>query len=533
MTSDQNNVDATTGDQQHWKPSFNPWIIAFTVILPTFMEILDTSVANVAIPHMAGSFSATYDEATWVLTSYLVSNAIILPSTAWFCALFGRKRFLMFCIALFTFASFLCGVSTSIDMLIIARILQGIGGGTLQPVSQAILLESFPPSKVGVATAVFGFGVVFAPIIGPTLGGWITDSFTWRWIFYINIPIGIIAILLCHMFIEDPPYIKKVKAGSIDYIGFGVMAIALAGLQIILDRGQQSEWFDASWIRWFAAISAISLIIFIIWELRTKNPLVNLRVLKDRNFAVGTFLIFVIGSVLYGTIVMLSLFLQNLMHYTAELSGFALSPRGIGSIFAIIIAGRLSGKVDNRILITIGLCILSISCFMLGNINLQVSLGSIIIPNTLSGVALGFIFIPLMSMAFSTLQKAEIGNATGIFNLMRNIGGSIGISMTTSLISHNAQVHQAAMVHNLTPYDPVYQQSLSNFTHFFMYKGSDIVTATQQGYQALYGTLVAQANLFAFVDNFRIYALIAALLIPLLLLFKRVKAPVDPVSPMH
>jgi MFS transporter, DHA2 family, multidrug resistance protein len=513
----------TVNGEQYWQPSISPWIIAVSVMLATFMEVLDTSVANVSLPHMAGSFSATTTEATWILTSYLISNAIILPSAAWFSSVFGRKKFFITCIALFTLSSFLCGISTSLSMLIMARIFQGLGGGALQPISQAILLESFPKEQRGAAMAVFGLGVVTAPIIGPTLGGWITDNFSWHWIFLINIPIGIAAIIMSHAFVEDPPHVKNSKNSRIDFIGFGFMAVWLATLQIMLDKGNQVEWFSTNWMVWLAVVSSMSFIIFVIWELYTKEPIVNLKIFRDRNFAVGIALITVVGSVLYGTLALLPLFLQTLMGYNAETSGLTISPRGIGSFLTIVIVGRiLINKIDNRLLVVLGFLLLGYSNLMLGDINFSIGISNIVLPNVLSGVALGLIFIPLSNLTFNTLSVEKIANGTGIFNLMRNIGGSIGISLVAEILSRFSQVHQTYLVAHTTPYDPIYVEKLQEAAQFFALKSGTVMGALQaQG--LMYQTVLRQANLLGFVTNFRLFGLICFVLLPLILLFKKVK----------
>ena len=506
-----------------WKPSFNPWLIAASVMLATFMEVLDTSVANVALPHIAGSLSASSDESTWVLTSYLVSNAIILPATNWLGRYFGRRRFLTVCIAIFTLSSAACGAASSLGMLLFARVLQGAGGGALQPIAQAVLLESFPAEKRGSAMAVYGMGIVVAPIIGPTLGGWITDNYSWRWIFYINVPIGILAALMAHAFVEDPPYIKNQRPGRIDYIGFGLMALGLAALQIVLDKGQEDDWFSSSFIVRATLLAVIALTAFIIWELRSKDPIVNLRVLANRNFAIGTALIAAMGVVLYGTIALLPLFLQTVLGYPALESGLAVSPRGIGAVISMIIVGRLVGKIDGRYLVMFGFGVVGISTYLLSDINLQISMGSIVWPQILSGLGIGFVFVPLTIMAIGTLTNEQIGNATGIFNLMRNIGGSFGIAAVTTMLARGAQVHQAAMVHNLTPYDPAFQQRLQELGAAFAARGNPM-TAAQQAYGAVYNTLVGQATLLAYIDNFRLLAFLCLLCVPAALLFRKVKA---------
>ncbi|HEX5601574.1 MAG TPA: DHA2 family efflux MFS transporter permease subunit [Pyrinomonadaceae bacterium] len=514
-----------------WKPSFNPWLIAASVMLATFMEVLDTSVANVALPHIAGNLSATAEESTWVLTSYLISNAIILPATNWLGHFFGRKRFLIVCIGIFTLSSALCGAASSLGMLLVARILQGAGGGALQPIAQAVLLESFPADKRGSAMAVYGMGIVVAPIIGPTLGGWITDNYSWRWIFYINIPIGILAVLMANTFIEDPPYIKSQRPGRIDYIGFGLMAVGLATVQLVFDKGQEDDWFSSAFITRSLMIAVVALVAFVIWELRTKDPIVNLRVLANRNFATGTALIATVGIALYGTTALLPLFLQTLLGYPALQSGLAVSPRGIGAIVSMVLVGRLIGKVDGRYLIVFGFGILAASTYLLGNIDLEITVRNIAWPQVFSGFALGFVFVPLTVIATGTLSNEQIGNATGIYNLMRNVGGSFGIAMVTTLLARGAQAHQAAMVSHLTPYDPVYRERLSEMIANLSAHGN-VVTATQQAYGAMYQTLVRQATLLAYIDNFRLLAFLCLLCMPAGLLFKKVRAR-GGATPMH
>lgn len=505
-----------------WKPSFNPWLIAASVMLATFMEVLDTSVANVSLPHIAGNLSATTDESTWVLTSYLISNAIILPATNWLGHFFGRKRFLIVCIGIFTLSSALCGAATSLDMLLVARVLQGAGGGALQPIAQAVLLESFPQEKRGSAMAVYGMGIVVAPIIGPTLGGWITDNYSWRWIFYINVPIGILAVFMASTFLEDPPYIRSQRPGRIDYIGFGLMALGLAALQIVLDKGQEEDWLSSPFITKAIIIAIVGLVAFVVWELRTKEPIVNLRVLGNRNFAVGVVLITAMGVVLYGTIALLPLFLQTLMGYPALQSGLAVSPRGIGAVVSMIVVGRLVGRVDGRYLVMFGFIVVGYSSYLLGDINLSISISSIVWPQIIAGLAMGFVFVPLTVMTTGTLSNEQIGNATGIFNLMRNVGGSFGIAAVTTMLARGAQVHQAAMVSHLTPFDQAFQQRVSELAGVLGGPAS-VMLAQQQAYGAIYQTLVRQANLLAYIDNFRFLAFMCVICAPAALLFKRVR----------
>ncbi len=495
----------TQTSESIWHPNHSPWLIAVAVMAATFMEILDTSVANVALPHIAGNLSATTEESTWVLTSYLISNAIVLPITGWLGIRFGRKRLLILCIGIFTAASVLCGLAPDLMFLIVARIFQGIGGGAMLPISQAILLESFPPAKRGVAMAVFAMGVVVAPILGPTLGGWITDNYSWRWIFYINLPVGIFAALMVQSVVEDPPYIRNAKSERIDAIGFALLAIWLGTLQIVLDKGQQEEWLASNWIRLLTFLSVVSFFGFIIRECKTERPIVQLSIFRNRNYAVGILLMMTLGAVLYGTTAALPIFLQTMMGYPALQSGLALSPRGIGAFITTSIVGRLVGRVPNRWLIAIGFVLLAVSSFWLGQINLSIARWNVIWPSVLNGIAISFIFVPLTTSTMGHLRQEQLGNATGIFNLMRNLGGSFGIGMVSTLLVRRAQVHQALLVGHLTPYDP------------------DPVTAGLQAHGAIYGMLINQARLWAFVENFRLFGLFCLICLPLVLLFKKVR----------
>ena len=519
--------------QEHWKPSANLWVIAMSVMLPTIMEVLDTTMANVALPQMAGTLSSTQDEATWVLTSYLVANAIVLPMTGWLAIRMGRKRFLLSCVVLFTLASAWCGAATSMPMLIIARILQGAAGGALQPLSQSILMESAPPEKRGVAMAIFGMGVVVAPIIGPTLGGWITDNYSWRWMFYINLPIGVLALIMCQAFVEDPPYLLEAKkrSSSVDYVGFALMTVGLAALQVVLDKGQQEDWFETAWITWFSVVCVVSLAAFVVWELRAKHPIVNLRVLKNTNFATGTAMMTLLGMVLYATITLQPLFLQNLMGYSALDSGLALSPRGIGAIISMMIVGRLIGKVDSRILIGIGFVILAAISFHFAGINLDITRGHIAWPNVIMGLSLGLIFVPLTTTAMGGLPVEQMGNASGIFNLMRNIGGGVGISIVTTMISRGAQTHQTLLAGNMNQYNPRFQEYYQSLVAGLSQMGNP-AQAKQQAMTVLQGLLSQQAALMAYLDNFRLLGMVCLLCIPGVFILRGRKKPAANV-PMH
>jgi len=510
-----------------WQPSHNVWLIAFSVMLATFMEVLDTSVATVSLPHIAGSLSATTDESTWVLTSYLISNAIILPSSGWLSNRLGRKNYQLWSVAVFTLASMACGAAVSLPMLIAARVLQGAAGGGLQPVSQAVLLESFPVNKRGQAMAAYGMGIIVAPLLGPLLGGWITDNYTWRWIFYINVPIGILALLMIHTFVEDPPYIHRPRDMTIDYIGFAFMTTAFTTLQVVFDKGQESDWFSAVWVRWFVAIAAFSLVAFIVRELRTRTPIVNLRIFADRNLATGTFLIGLLGVIIYGTTAILPLFLQELIGYTAFLSGYAVAPRGIGAILSMLIAGRLIGRMDERLMMAIGIVIRAASLFMLGHLNLTMSMSSVIWPNIVNGFANGFLFVPLTTMAMKTLPNELMGAGTGLYNLVRNLGASLGISSVTTLLIRGEQTHQNYLAAHLNNSDPVYQSSIQKLTHYFALSGGG-PGAHHMAMGMIYRDLLQQAALASYIDDFKLLGWLSLFCMPFLLFFRNVKKDQSP-----
>lgn len=502
-------------------PQINPWLIAAAVIVPTFMEVLDTTIVSVSLPHIAGNLSASNSEATWVQTSYLISNAVILPASAWLSSFFGRKRFLLACIVLFTVASFVCGIAPSMGILLLARIAQGAGGGALQPISQAVLLESFPPAKHGVAMAAYGLGVIIAPVVGPILGGWVTDHYSWRWLFYMNLPIGLLAVWMVRRFVFDPEYIRDSKPNGIDKIGFGLLTLWLATMQIVLDKGEDAGWFGAVWIRWTALISAAAFLGFVLWELRCNHPIADLRVFKNRNFMVGTILISIAAVLIYGPMTLLPLFLQSLMGYNAMQSGLAQMPRGLGMLIAMPLAGLLVNRCDSRKLIGLGFVIIGLTILRFGNLNLEISRANIFWPNFFQGIGLGFCMVPLMAVAVGMLEKEQMGNATGLFALARNLAGSIGISMVTALISHGAQIHQAMLVGHVTPYDLPFQNAMQTAQSALVTQGGGVQAQTM-ALGAVYRSLLQHSNMLAYVDDFRFLALICFAVIPGVVFLRRV-----------
>jgi DHA2 family multidrug resistance protein len=511
----------------------NPWFVAVAVMLATFMEVLDTSIAAVALPYIAGSLSATNDEATWVLTSYLVANAIILPASSWFSLRFGRKRFLIICITIFTISSFACGSATNLALILLARAVQGAGGGALQPLSQSILLETFPPQKRGLAMAVFALGVVVAPVLGPTLGGWLTDSYSWRWAFYINIPVGVFAIFMISRYVQDPPYIKDAHPGKFDGIGLGLLALWLGCLQIILDKGQEDDWFGATWIRWAAAILVISFVAFLIREFRHDKPLVNLRIFRHRNFAIGCVLIGLFGAGIYALVTLLPLFYQELMGYTALAAGWAVSPRGIGAILAMPMIGYLTAKMDNRWLIAFGFCLFGMASLWFGEVNLSIGQWTFLWAILISGFGSGCIFVPLATTSMAFLKNEEIGNASGLYNLLRNIGGSIGISVVNTIVARHEQVHRNELAGSLSPGRIPVHGAVQGMRQYLSVRGASSTTALQQTYGLINQALTGQARLWSYVDDFRYMALVCFGCVPIVFLLKKTVGRKGAVSAGH
>ena len=520
---------ADSAGQQAQQLPANPWIVAIAVMLATFMEVLDTAIVAVALPYIAGSLSASTTEATWVLTSYLIANAVILPASNWFALRFGRKRFLITCVIIFTVASFFCGAAPSLAFILLARIVQGAGGGALQPLAQSILLESFEPKKRGMAMAVYGFGVVVAPILGPTLGGWLTDAYSWRYAFYINIPIGALAVFMISKYVVDPPYVKNAKVGKFDNLGFGLLAVWTGCLQVILDKGQEDDWFGATWLRVASVVCAVALVWFVVHCFRSKTQIVSLRVLKDRNFAVGCLLMVLFGLCVYSTITLLPLFYQELLGYTAFTAGIAVFPRGLGAIVAMPVIGFLGSRFDARYLLTFGFLIFGIMSLIFGNVNLQISPTTLMWPIIITGFALSFVFVPITTESYGTLEKEQIGNASGVFNLVRNIGGSVGISVSQTLLTRRSDLHQSEITNYVSRSQIWLQQQMIGL-NAFMGRFGNPANAQARSASTLYHGLGQQALLWAFVDIFRWTAILCFLCMALVWLFAKVKHGASPAA---
>lgn len=504
----------------------NPWIVAVAVMFATFMEVLDTTVVNVSLPHIASSMAATTEEATWALTSYLVANAIILPMTGWLAATFGRKRLLMMSTAGFTLSSLLCGAAPNLASLVIFRIIQGATGGALQPLSQAVLLESFKPEDRGRAMGFWGLGIVVAPILGPVVGGWLTEYYSWRWVFYINLPFGIASLLMTRAYVFDPPYLRKESRG-IDYWGMGLLVVGIGALQYVLDKGQQDDWFSSRVITTLSIVSGIALAALLVQQWRSNNPLVDLKLFKDRTYAVGVFLMTVLGFVLYGSLVLLPVMLQTLFGYPSFEAGKMMVPRGVGSLFLMPVVGILTGFIDPRRLLFLGLLVGGGTLIWLGQLNLQAGYWDIFWPQLLQGAGLALLFVPLTTVSMSNVSPERMGYATSLFNLMRNIGGSVGIAITATMLQRERQAIGARLGEQITPYDPVTQSMLAQIKGGLMAAGSDAVTATQQAYMMLHGILLREASMVAFVWLFRVLGIVFLCMLPLVLLMRRPKGRVS------
>jgi DHA2 family multidrug resistance protein len=502
-----------------WKPHHNPWAIALTVTLATFMEVLDTSIANVALPHMAGTLGASQDEATWVLTSYLVSSAIVLPISGWLSNRFGRKRFYMTCVALFTICSLLCGLAQTLPMLIVARILQGAGGGGLAPSEQAILADTFPVEKRGQAFAVYGMAVVVAPAIGPTLGGWITDNFNWHWIFFINIPVGLLSLYLSNRMVEDPPHLKvrmkQARNERVDFFGLGLVAIGVGFLEFTLDKGQEKDWFGSQMIVTCAILALVTLVTFVLWEWNHSHPIVDLKLLKNRNFGTAVFLQLILGMVLFGSTVLIPQYLQVLLGYTAERAGMVLSPAGFVMMIMMAVAGRSLGKFDPRLMVAMGYAATAAGIYNLTRLDLNTAFTTVTLWRMIQVIGLPFVFIPISTLNYVGVPADKTNQISSLSNFARNLGGSMGTALLTTYIFRSSQVHQAALAANVIPGSVPYRLYVDRITSMLTSHGMSMAAATQIAVGRAYQDMLRQASMLSYESAFFILSVVIFCLIPL------------------
>jgi MFS transporter, DHA2 family, multidrug resistance protein len=520
------------GGDHEWRPKANPWLIALVVTLAAFMEVLDTTIVNVALPHIAGAMSSSNDEATWTLTSYLVANSIILPVSGWLGSVIGRKRYFVICIAMFAACSLLCGISQSLPQLIIFRLFQGLFGGGLQPNQQSIILDTFPPAQRGKAFALTAVATVVAPVLGPTLGGLITDNISWRWIFLINVPIGVFTVIAVSALVEDPPW-TKLGSKSIDYIGLGLIALGLGCMQIVMDRGEDADWLSSSFIQIFTVLAAVGLVGAVIWLLIARRPVVNLRVLKDRNFAVGSLLIFVMGIILYSSAVIIPQLAQTQLGYTATLAGYILSPGAVLITCIIPLVGRIMPYVQTRLIVAFGFVVLGTSLLYSNTITPDIDFMTLALMRIAQTVGLAFLFVPISTIAYATLPKEQNGDAAALFTMFRNVGGSIGISAATAMVTTRTQVRMAHLVTHLTPFDQPYLDLVQRNKEALMSFGHSAREAGTQAVGMVYTTLLDQASILAYGDVFMYCAIGAFLVVPATLLFTGSKAGGGGAPPAH
>lgn len=505
----------------------NPWIVAIAVMFATFMEVLDSTVVNVSLPHIAGNLSATIDESTWVLTSYLVANAIVLPLTGWLARTFGRKRLLMTSVTGFTVSSLLCGLAPNLQSLVLFRLLQGATGGAMQPLSQAVLLEAFPPHERGKAMGFWGLGIVVAPILGPVLGGWLTDTYSWRWVFYINLPVGIVSLVMTRLYVFDPSYLRQERT-RVDYWGIGLLALWVGCLQLALDLGQQRDWFSSPFITTLVVISGGGVVAFLVREMLADEPVVDLRVFKLRSYATGVFLMTSLGFVLYGSLVLLPIMLQTLLGYPAFEAGIAMAPRGVGSLIGMPTVGLLIGRVDPRKLVAGGLVIGAGTLFWLGALNLNAGYWDVFWPQFLQGIGLSMLFVPLTTISMDPVPRERMGNATSLFNLMRNLGGSIGIAVSSTLLARKQQVYFGVLGEHVDGFSSSSRDLLDGLRQSMIASGVDPVTATARAYATVAGLVQRQAAMLSFVEVFRLLGVVFLCLLPLILLMRRPQSQAPP-----
>ena len=515
---------ALTAEPEIWRPRYNPWLIAGVVALAAFMEVLDTSIANVALPYIAGDLAASNDDSTWVLTSYLVSNAIVLPISGWIAGRVGRKRFFMTCLFLFTVTSLLCGTASSLGVLLFYRVLQGAGGGGLQPMAQAILADTFPPEKRGTAFALYGVTAVFAPTVGPTLGGWITFNYSWRWIFFINIPVGLMTLLLVRRFVEDPPYLARLKAAGakLDYVGVALLALGVGALQVFLDRGQEDDWFGSRFITTLIITSAVSLVALVIWEWFHKAPVVDVRLFKTFNFRISTLQMFMLGFAYFSTLVMVPLFLQTLLGYTAQIAGFCISPGGLALLFCMPVVGFLTTKIRARYLIAFGWLYLSFA-MLLSTVytDLDISFNAAMWLRVAQSGLLGFLFVPINLAAYVGIAPEKNNAVAGIMNFMRNIGSSVGTSFVTTMLDRRSEYHQQILVNYTRNGNQNFQNTLDSLTRHLSAAGLSVHEAHNQAIGRIYAQLLAQATCLSYIDIYKVLAVASAIMFILAFALKK------------
>jgi MFS transporter, DHA2 family, multidrug resistance protein len=498
----------------------NPWIVSVAVMLGTFMVVLDTTIVNVSLPHIAGNLSASIEESTWTLTAYLAANAIILPITGWLANYFGRRRLLLISVAGFTGTSLLCGLSTSLPVLVGWRIIQGMTGGVLQPLSQAIMLEAFSPKDRGKAMAFFGVGVVVAPVLGPVLGGWLTDNYSWRWVFYVNLPVGIAAFMMLRAYVFDPPYIRRGTA-RIDYWGIGLLALGIAALQIGLDQGQQEDWFSSRLIVALAVIAVVSLAVFILHALTAREPVVDLRLFKEPTYAMGVALVTAMGVGLYGSLVLMPVLLQSLLGYSSLQAGYAMAPRGLGSLVAMPLVGLLMNRVDPRRMLALGFLVSGFTMYWMSGLNLQAGYWDVFWPQFVQGAGMGLLFVPLTTVAMDRISQKEMGPATSLFNLLRNIGGSVGIALIETVLARDQQAHTNILGAHVTAYAPSSQAMFEGLRAAFVARGSDLVTAASRARAAMFGMVQKQAAMIAFLHAFQVLAVVFVVMVPVVFMMRK------------
>jgi DHA2 family multidrug resistance protein len=496
------------------------WAITFTVMVVAFMQILDTSVTNVVLPHLQGSLSAGLDEVSWVITSYLAANAVVIPASGWLAGIFGRKKFFLICSVLFVVSSFASGAAPDLTTLIIARIFQGLGGGPIIPLSQAILWEIFPFHQRGLAMAVWGVGFILGPILGPTVGGYLADEWSWRWIFYINLPVGIIGFLMASAFLFDPPYLRKPT--RIDWWGLGLMVVGFACLQLVLDRGEREDWFDSPVIVAMTIVAVCALIAFLIRELIASDPIVDLTVFENRNFAVGVVISSIVGFGMFAGMLLVSVFSQKLLGYDAWTAGLVLAPGGVGNICSLFASGIVT-RVDQRAMLAFGCLLNAVSLYMMTSLSLGMDYWALALPRFIQGFAVGFIFVPMSTLTLASIRREKLANATAVYGMARNFGGSVGIAVATTLLAQRSQYHQATLVSHVTVWDPETRDRISTWVHYFMSQGSDAFTAERRAIAMLYRETVAQAQLLAYTDDFWLLAVMFAAVPFLLPLMRRIR----------